>query len=398
MIDRSQNAARDHDPWNDDPEPKLELIAGKLVCSTLTGSRRVLWQILEAYSPECAIPMAPAKKWFAALAEAFAPQPLPKNTDEWKAWAATSKFKPAIPVAGPRFSWAHYHAYVRLWMGFHAWCRQYGMGDSMGRDFVMRLGENGFEPDVKFLANDRMHQLREYFCEGPATIAIEVLQAGNQEQEREIKRRAYAAGGVPEYWIVDPFAQRVEFLVLSNDGRYTPAMVSEDGVYRSAIVPGLALRVAKLWEEESKFNHLAEIFEAPKEELRGRTDGSWQKHEDYGKLGWDTLPFAPVIDLAPVPIRFEQFIAWAPEAKFEWYEGRPCIGSVEGTRRVLGMLLMTLGLFEAVKLIEPARWIAALEKFERGDRRWAYGWDEIVDDLEREARRKRKLENKTSNP
>jgi hypothetical protein len=376
-------AAPDYDPWDDDPEPKLELIDGWLICSTLTGSRRMLWQILDKFGPDCAIPMAPMEKWLAALAEAFSPKPLPQNIEDWKAWAATSNYKPIVPVAGPRFSWEHYHAWERLWMGFHVWSDHYGMGFSIGRDFVMRLGEQGFEPDVQFLANDRVHQMREYFCDGPDSVAVEVLQAGNQEQERVIKRREYARGGVLEYWIVDPFAKLVEFLVLGKDGNYSPAAISPDGIYRSVVVPGLALRVERLWEEETKFFHHDGLFEAPPEALRGVRDYSWQKSEHYDELGWNSLPFAPAPDLHPVPVRFDQFIAWTTEAKFEWYAGLPSIGSFEGTHRVLGMLLMTFGLAEAVRLIEPMRWVQALQNYSNGDCRWL-DWEYAAERLRRE--------------
>lgn len=399
MNDKNQSiiasaAAPDHDPWDDDPEPKLELIDGKLFCSTLAGSRRVLWQILDAYGPDCAIPMASVEKWLAALAQAFFPAPVPKTIDEWKAWVATSNYKPIIPVAGPRFSWEHYRAWERLWMGFHVWSDRFGMGFSIGRDFVMRLGEQAFTPDTLFLANDRVHQMREYFCDGPATVAVEVLQAGNQEQERVLKRREYARGGVLEYWIVDPFAKLVEFLVLGKvgdsggNGNYSPAAISSDGIYRSVVVPGLALRVEKLWEEEAKFFHPDGLFEAPPEELRGTRGYSWQKSEHYDELGWDSLPFAPTPDLEPVPIRFDQFISWTSEAKFEWYGAGPKIGGLEGTRRCLGMLLMTLGLVEAARLIEPKRWVQALQNYLAGDRRWLE-WYYAEELLERERKKKK---------
>jgi hypothetical protein len=332
--------------------------------------------------------MAPVEKWLAALAKAFALSPAPQNLDAWKAWAKASNYKPIIPVAGPRFSWEHYRAWERLWMGFHLWSDRFGMGLSIGRDFVMRLGEQGFTPDTLFLANDRTPQMREYFCDGPASIAIEVLQSGNQEQELVIKRREYERGGVPEYWIVNPFAKAVEFLELGKDGRYVPLPVSADGIFRSIAVPGLALRLERLWEDKAKSFSSDGLFEDPPAELQGERNRSWQQNEHYDELGWDSLPFAPTPDLEPVPIRFDQFISWTSEAKFEWYGAGPKIGGLEGTRRCLGMLLMTLGLVEAARLIELKRWVQALQNYLAGDRRWLE-WDYAEELLERERKKKK---------
>lgn len=61
-----------------------------------------------------------------------------------------------------------------------------------------------------------------------------------------------------------------------------------------------------------------------------------------------------------MPISFEQFIDWCPEAKFELLEGLPHIGGWDGTRKVLGLLLMTFGLEETVLLLHPREWVAAL--------------------------------------
>jgi Uma2 family endonuclease len=57
---------------------------------------------------------------------------------------------------------------------------------------------------------------------GVPDLAIEILSgdpetaAGRAERERDLveKRRAYAARGIPHYWIVDPDTRRVAWLVL----------------------------------------------------------------------------------------------------------------------------------------------------------------------------------------
>ena len=59
---------------------------------------------------------------------------------------------------------------------------------------------------------------------------------------------------------------------------------------------------------------------------------------------WGSLLFTPDVQLEAVPIAFEEYMSWCPEAKFEFIQGKPLIGSTPGTRNVLAMLLMTFGL------------------------------------------------------
>jgi hypothetical protein len=80
---------------------------------------------------------------------------------------------------------------------------------------------------------------------------------------------------------------------------------------------------------------------------------------------WEWQPLVLPIGPHPTPINFEQYITWCPEAKFELVGGKPHIGGWEGTRNVLGLLLMTFGLEEAVTLHHPREWVAALLANER---------------------------------
>ncbi len=50
---------------------------------------------------------------------------------------------------------------------------------------------------------------------------------------------------------------------------------------------------------------------------------------------YGSLSFAPRVSLDPEPISFEQYVSWAPEAKFEWVDGRPYIGGERGSRELL---------------------------------------------------------------
>ena len=59
-------------------------------------------------------------------------------------------------------------------------------------------------------------------------------------------------------------------------------------------------------------------------------------------------------------LRKEANKIWCPEAKFEFVNGRPDIGGREGIKGLAGMLMMTFGLAEVVKLAHPRDWVAAL--------------------------------------
>ncbi|HIK14641.1 MAG TPA: hypothetical protein IGS53_05020, partial [Leptolyngbyaceae cyanobacterium M33_DOE_097] len=49
-----------------------------------------------------------------------------------------------------------------------------------------------------------------------------------------------------------------------------------------------------------------------------------------------------------------------PESKFEFVDGKPWICSRDGVRGLTGMLLMSLGLLETLKLFHPQQGVAAL--------------------------------------
>lgn len=89
----------------------------------------------------------------------------------------------------------------------------------MSRDFVMRLGNNGFTPDLLFFTGKERNQLFSWYLGGAAELVVEILRLGHKYADRVVKRDYYAAAGVPEYWIIDSKAQLIEFWRL-HDGVY----------------------------------------------------------------------------------------------------------------------------------------------------------------------------------
>jgi Uma2 family endonuclease len=266
------------------------------------------------------------------------------------------------------FSWRHHRAYSLLMMALYLALREDQeppLGRSIQR-FLLRLGEDGFMPDLQVFRRDRLHRLYSYYYDGPADLVIEVALPGHEAQDREVKAGLYAAGGVPEYWVIDPAARRAEVLALSG-GSYVAQTPDHAGRYRSGALPGLTLDPARLWaclDDPQERRELEDGIVVV--EQVGATVGPSTANDTRERWTWEWRPYTPPVALKPVAISFEQFIDWCPEAKFELLDGVPHIGGWDGTRKVLGLLLMTFGLEAAVQLLHPREWVAALLEEEEG--------------------------------
>jgi len=79
------------------------------------------------------------------------------------------------------------------------------------------------QPDIVYVARERLPAVLERGIEGPPTLVIEILSPSTTQIDRVRKRQLYDRHGVPYYWIVDPDARAVEAYVLGSGG-YTLAL------------------------------------------------------------------------------------------------------------------------------------------------------------------------------
>jgi Uma2 family endonuclease len=115
----------------------------------------------------------------------------------------------------------------------------------------MKAGGSGREPDVLFVAAEHTHRITEDYLDGPADLVVEIISDDSVTRDRSRKFHEYQAGGVREYWVIDPRPgrQQADFYVLDEQGRYRPILPTPDGIYHSSVVAGFWLRLAWLWEE-----------------------------------------------------------------------------------------------------------------------------------------------------
>jgi Uma2 family endonuclease len=105
-----------------------------------------------------------------------------------------------------------------------------------------------YQPDLIFLSNERLHQIKERNVQGAPDLVVEILSLGNSYYDLTHKKRIYEAASVKEYWIVDPMKQRIE-VYENQDGRFE--LVSEaqrTGKAASKLLEGLAVAPEQIFD------------------------------------------------------------------------------------------------------------------------------------------------------
>jgi Uma2 family endonuclease len=120
-------------------------------------------------------------------------------------------------------------------------------GELFEAPYAMRIDPNGSirEPDLLFVANEHASLIGDKRLNGPADLIIEVISTESISRDRGDKFYEYQAGGVREYWVIDPRPglTRADFWVLDDTNRYRPITVAEDGIYRSTVLQNFAIDV-----------------------------------------------------------------------------------------------------------------------------------------------------------
>jgi Uma2 family endonuclease len=117
--------------------------------------------------------------------------------------------------------------------------------------FQMKTGPDlpGREPDILFIAREHLDRLKNVYLEGPADLVVEIISPDSRARDRGEKFYEYEQGEVREYWLLDHIRRQAEFYQRGSDGIFRLVPVGEDGIYRSAVLEGLWLKVDWLWQE-----------------------------------------------------------------------------------------------------------------------------------------------------
>lgn len=128
--------------------------------------------------------------------------------------------------------------------------RTHGLGEVLFAPLDVILSDTSVvQPDLVYLASDRLGAVSGRGIEGPPTLAIEILSSSTAAIDRDIKHRLYAHHRVPFLWLVDPNARVIEAYRLQVD-RYALALRAGGGApVDPPPFPGLALVPMSLWPQ-----------------------------------------------------------------------------------------------------------------------------------------------------
>jgi Uma2 family endonuclease len=94
-------------------------------------------------------------------------------------------------------------------------------------------GRTYFIPDICVLPAAAFDKDADNLDQDDVLLAIEVLSPSNPGNDLVLKRHYYAAGGIPQYWIVDPDKRTLTVLTLDGDTYKERAVVEPGQAWRS---------------------------------------------------------------------------------------------------------------------------------------------------------------------
>ncbi len=137
-----------------------------------------------------------------------------------------------------------------MWFGglMDLYAEERELGKVFGQKVTLRLDDrNGPEPDILFVANNRLHLIRWGHIDGPADLAVEIVTPESIDRDYVKKREQYERAGIQEYWIIDEQEEKVTVFRLDRNGKYREVK-PRDGKYHSKVLVGFWIRPEWLWQ------------------------------------------------------------------------------------------------------------------------------------------------------
>lgn len=126
---------------------------------------------------------------------------------------------------------------------------------------LVQLERDDFEPSASFWRKQIADGFSgDHFYFPAPDLVVEVLSPTTESIARGAKLRAYAAAGVPEYWIIDSAAETVERYLLEEKAYDTPVVIDRAGTLTCKVIEGFTVPAAALFDGDLYFEALRKLI------------------------------------------------------------------------------------------------------------------------------------------
>lgn len=148
----------------------------------------------------------------------------------------------------PSPGFRHQKASKNLFVLLEHFIRAHDLGELLYAPFDVILSPTDVvEPDLLFVAKPNVARLSERGVEGPVDLAVEIRSPSTEHLDMDLKKKLYARFGVPEYWVLDPAARRVELYRLEPQGYRLTGLYEMGTTFTSPTFPGLEIPVSAIF-------------------------------------------------------------------------------------------------------------------------------------------------------
>lgn len=106
---------------------------------------------------------------------------------------------------------------------------------------------NLLQPDILFIAKNRLDIIGEKNIQGAPDIIIEILSEATAYRDLVKKKKIYAKFGVKEYWIIDPVEKTVDLYTLEKQGFVLMKSFARNETFESALLHGFSVELEKVF-------------------------------------------------------------------------------------------------------------------------------------------------------
>lgn len=107
--------------------------------------------------------------------------------------------------------------------------------------------ENVVQPDILFIARERLNIIGAKNIQGAPDLAIEIISESSAYKDMVQKKKLYARFGVKEYWIVIPKERSIEMYILKEKTYHLFKSFELDDTLESPMLKGLKIELKKIF-------------------------------------------------------------------------------------------------------------------------------------------------------